>query len=75
MIKIFASIEHVIGENLYKFACPSNLNLEEAKQALFFFGKVIGQLEDQAKAQQQEQAPQEQVASESQQEIPNVEGQ
>lgn len=54
MLRNLSSLEVKIGENLHQYICSTNTPTNEAKEALFQFLKYIGQIEDQAKAMQDE---------------------
>ena len=56
MLKNLAQLEHIIGDNFYRFTCGNTAPISEIKDALFQFLKLVGQIEDQAKAQQEAQA-------------------
>lgn len=53
MVKNFSKIECKIGTRTYEFTCEIDAPFGEIKEALFCFIKQVGQIEDFAKAQQQ----------------------
>lgn len=61
MLKQISKFELKIGEKIYQFFLDSDSPLEHAKEALFQFQKLIGQIEDNVKAQQAQQANQDKV--------------
>ncbi len=52
MLKNITRLEHKVGERLYHFTCDPDSPLSHVKECLFQFLKYVGQLEDQAKANQ-----------------------
>ena len=55
MIKNTVQIDYIIGSNTYTFICGNTSPLPEIKEALCHFLKYVGNIEDQAKAQQEAQ--------------------
>lgn len=55
MIKNISRLECKVGEKIYHLTCDVDSPIEHVKEALFQFQKYIGQLEDQIKAQQEQQ--------------------
>ena len=52
MIKNLCSLEHTVGDRVYRLLCDNDSPLNDIKEVLFQFQKYIGQIEDQVKAQQ-----------------------
>jgi len=50
MIKSIAGLKYVIGNREFHFYCDNDSPTTEVKEAFFHFLKVIGQIEDNAKA-------------------------
>lgn len=57
MIKNITKFEFVIADKTYHFLCDMDSSILDAKEALFQFQKMIGQIEDNIKAQQAQQQP------------------
>ncbi len=55
MIKNISKLELQIGEKNYQLLLDSDSPLGHVKEALFQFQKYVGQIEDQVKAQQEQQ--------------------
>ncbi len=55
MLKNISKLEVVIEGKVHSFLTDSDAQLSHCKEALFQFLKFIGQIEDQAKAQQEQQ--------------------
>lgn len=55
MIKNLVQLEHTIGDKVYRLACDNDSPLNEIKDALFQFLKIVGNIEDQIKAKQASQ--------------------
>jgi len=55
MLKNISKLECVVNEKPYQLLCDMDSPLECVKEALFQFQKYIGQVEDQVKAQQEQQ--------------------
>jgi len=55
MIKNYTSLEVTIDGKLFQFFCEQGVSTVPCKEALFQFQKFIGQIEDNAKAQQEAQ--------------------
>lgn len=53
MLKNLSKIELTIDNRLYQLLCDNDSPLHHVKEALFQFQKYIGQIEDQAKKQQE----------------------
>lgn len=71
MIKNMTKFEVEIGEKIYQFLLDQDSPVMHAKEAVFQFGKFLGQIEDQIKAQQKNQEAQEAAKKE---ESPQQEG-
>jgi hypothetical protein len=56
MLKMLSQLEHTVENKVCRFVCEHDTPIAFVKEALFQFQKYIGQLEDQAKAQQAQQA-------------------
>lgn len=54
MIKNIVQLEHLIENKAFRFICDNDAPLHFIKEALFQFQKYIGQIEDAAKQQQQQ---------------------
>jgi hypothetical protein len=52
MLSTLAKLEVVIAGKVYHFLSDINAPLEHVKEALFQFGKYVGQIEDSVKATQ-----------------------
>jgi hypothetical protein len=52
MLKNISKLEFVIEGKVFQFLCDMDSALPMVKEALFQFGKYIGQIEDHVKAQQ-----------------------
>lgn len=57
MLKNLAQLEHMIENKVCRFICDNDTPLHIIKESLFQFQKYIGQIEDQAKKQQETQKP------------------
>lgn len=57
MLKNLAQLEHMIENKVCRFICDNDTPLHIIKESLFQFQKYIGQIEDQAKKQQEAQKP------------------
>lgn len=55
MIKNISKLECIVNEKPYQLLCDMDSPLECVKEALFQFQKYIGQIEDQVKAQQEQE--------------------
>ncbi len=53
MLKNLSQLEHIAENKICRFICDNDTPIHLVKEALFQFQKYIGQLEDQAKAQQE----------------------
>ncbi len=58
MLKNLVGLEYKSEDRLVKLICDNDCPLVHLKEALFQFHKYIGQIEDQAKAQQEKEAAQ-----------------
>ncbi len=56
MLKNTVQIDYIIGSNTYTFICGNTSPLPEIKEALCYYMKYIGNIEDHAKSQQEAQA-------------------
>ena len=54
MLKNLCQLEHVVENHVCRFICDNDAPLNVLKEALFQFQKYIGQVEDAAKAQQEQ---------------------
>ena len=54
MLKNIVQLEHAIEGRVGRFICDNDLPIPVAKEMLFQFLKFLGQIEDQAMAQQKE---------------------
>lgn len=52
MLKNFVRLEHIVADKVYHLVCDPDSPFPALKEALFEFIKYVGNLEDQAKAQQ-----------------------
>ena len=57
MLKNLCQIEHTIESKVCRFICDNDTPIHFIKESLFQFQRYIGQLEDNAKAQQESQKP------------------
>ena len=57
MLKNLSQLTHTIAGKAYTFVCDVDSTLENIKESLFQFGKYVGQIEDQVKAQQEALKP------------------
>lgn len=74
MLKNLVGLECKIEERIVKFICDNDCPISHLKEALFQFQKYIGQIEDMAKAkQEQEKAPEPVVENKLEEEIKPVE--
>lgn len=73
MLKNIVKLECKIGEKIYQLFCDNDSPLEHLKEAFFQFQKFIGQIEDNVKAQQEEQKKALEVSKESKEEISSEE--
>lgn len=55
MLKNTVQIDYIIGSNTYSFICGNTAPLSEVKEALCYYMKYVGNIEDQVKAQQESQ--------------------
>ncbi len=55
MLKNIVKLEHVLAGKVYHFLCDNDSPIEHVKDALFQFVKFAGQIEDQVKAQMEQQ--------------------
>lgn len=46
MLKNITKLECAVNEKIYQFLCDQDSPIEHVKEALFQFGKYIGQIED-----------------------------
>lgn len=58
MLKNIARLECKIGERIYHFTCDNDSPIVELKEALFQFCRYVGHIEDNAKAQFEQQQKQ-----------------
>jgi hypothetical protein len=58
MLKNLSQLEHSIENRVCRFICDNDTPINIVKESLFQFQKYIGQIEDMAKQQQQEEPPQ-----------------
>lgn len=52
MLRNLVQLEHKIGDKIFHFACDNTSPINEVKNALFEFLKIVGNIEDQVKANQ-----------------------
>lgn len=50
MLKTLTTVQHVIGQNVYRLECDPASPIAEVKEALAQFMKYVGNIEDQVKA-------------------------
>lgn len=55
MLRNLTQLEHIVENKICRFICDNDTPLNIAKEALFQFQKYIGQIEDMAKKNQQQQ--------------------
>lgn len=55
MLKNLSQLEHIVENKICRFICDNDTPIHFVKEALFQFQKYIGQIEDQAKQQQEAQ--------------------
>jgi hypothetical protein len=53
MLTNLSQLEHIVENKVCRFICDNDTPIHFVKEALFQFQKYIGQLEDQAKQQQE----------------------
>jgi hypothetical protein len=68
MLKNITRIEHKVNDRVFHLFCDSDSPLNEVKEALVEFLKIVGNIEDQVKANQEAQKAQPEVSSEEVQE-------
>lgn len=56
MLKNVSRLELLVAQKLYQFTCDMDAPISDAKEALFQFTKYVGQIEDQIKKKQTEEA-------------------
>lgn len=56
MLKNLCQLEHTVENKACRFICDHDTPIHYIKEALFQFGRYIGQLEDTAKAKMEEQS-------------------
>jgi len=57
MIKNVTKFELAIGDRIYHFLCDMDTSIGDVKEALFQLQKMVGQIEDNIKAQQSQVPP------------------
>ena len=58
MIINLATLQHIIGQNVHRYETSAHATTIEIKEALCYFMKLIGNIEDQQKAQTEATAEQ-----------------
>lgn len=53
MLRTVSRLEVKINDRIYHFTCENDSPIEHVKEALFQFQKCVGQIEDSAKAQEE----------------------
>lgn len=69
MQKLITRLEHTIGEKVYHLTCDTDSPINHVKDALFYFMKHVGQIEDAIKAQQEKELVEKSKQEELKQEI------
>jgi hypothetical protein len=61
MLKNLSQLEHVVENRVCRFVCDNDAPIHVIKECLFQFQRYIGQVEDYAKAQVEQQKSQNKV--------------
>ncbi len=65
MLKNIVKLEFQVAEKIYQFICDNDSPLEHVKEALFQCQKLVGQMEDNAKAQIEAKKEEEEISKEN----------